>query len=109
MELDKEGITFIPRWEEAIPEQTLDKESNKVESEAESSSEENEKRDRTSSTPSTGSRELQLGASATNILSIDSVNLNDGECGESPLPMLPYAGIVMSPLKYEFVVHAVLC
>lgn len=47
--------------------------------EAESSSEEAETRDRTSSTPSTGSRELQLGASATNILSIDKVNLNDGK------------------------------
>lgn len=76
-ELKKEGITHIPRWEEPCPEQTLDKARNKLESEAESSSEETEKRDRTSSTPSTGSRELQLGASATNILSIDTVNISD--------------------------------
>ncbi|XP_045122663.1 SEC14-like protein 1 isoform X10 [Portunus trituberculatus] len=76
-ELKKEGVTHIPRWVEPQPEQTEDEENNKVESEVESSSEETEKRDRTSSTPSTGSRELQLGASATNILSMDAVTLND--------------------------------
>ncbi|KAK8401215.1 hypothetical protein O3P69_002767 [Scylla paramamosain] len=77
-ELKKEGVTHIPRWVEPQPEQTEDEENSKVESEVESSSEETEKRDRTSSTPSTGSRELQLGASATNILSMDAVTLNDG-------------------------------
>uniref|UniRef100_A0A0P4WF13 CRAL-TRIO domain-containing protein n=2 Tax=Scylla olivacea TaxID=85551 RepID=A0A0P4WF13_SCYOL len=76
-ELKKEGVTYIPRWVEPQPEQTEDEENSKVESEVESSSEETEKRDRTSSTPSTGSRELQLGASATNILSMDAVTLND--------------------------------
>ncbi|KAK8401214.1 hypothetical protein O3P69_002767 [Scylla paramamosain] len=76
-ELKKEGVTHIPRWVEPQPEQTEDEENSKVESEVESSSEETEKRDRTSSTPSTGSRELQLGASATNILSMDAVTLND--------------------------------
>lgn len=75
-QLSKEGITYIPRWEEPKPEKSLvAKERNKEE--GESSSEEAETRDRTSSTPSTGSRELQLGASATNILSIEKVNIND--------------------------------
>lgn len=75
-QLSKEGITNIPRWEEPKPEKSLvAKERNKEE--GESSSEEAETRDRTSSTPSTGSRELQLGASATNILSIEKVNIND--------------------------------
>lgn len=77
-QLSQEGITHIPRWEEPKPEKSLaPKETNKEE--GESSSEEAETRDRTSSTPSTGSRELQLGASATNILSIEKVNLNDGK------------------------------
>lgn len=105
MELKKEGITHIPRWEEPRPEQTLDKERNKTESEADSSSEETEKRDRTSSTPSTGSRELQLGASATNILSIDTVNLNDGKCLEFLLPLLLSTDTVIPPLKHESAVH----
>ena len=65
-----------------------------MESEVESSSEETEKRDRTSSTPSTGSRELQLGASATNILSMDAVTLNDGECGKAHLLLLLHTGIM---------------
>ncbi|XP_050735826.1 SEC14-like protein 1 isoform X3 [Eriocheir sinensis] len=79
-QLSKEGITYIPRWEEPKPEKSLvAKERNKEE--GESSSEEAETRDRTSSTPSTGSRELQLGASATNILSIEKVNINDGGGG----------------------------
>lgn len=100
-ELKKEGITHIPRWEEPCPEQTLDKARNKLESEAESSSEETEKRDRTSSTPSTGSRELQLGASATNILSIDTVNISDGKCLEVLLPMLLSTDTIIPSLKHE--------
>ncbi|XP_064094223.1 SEC14-like protein 1 isoform X4 [Macrobrachium nipponense] len=80
-ELRKEGITSVPRWQEpspkAIPEVCVTKESKKLENEAESSSEEIEIRDRTSSTPSTGSTELQLGASATHLPNIDKLNLND--------------------------------
>ncbi|XP_066944134.1 SEC14-like protein 1 isoform X6 [Macrobrachium rosenbergii] len=80
-ELRKEGITSVPRWQEptpkAIPEVCVTKESKKLENEAESSSEETEIRDRTSSTPSTGSTELQLGASATHLPNIDKLNLSD--------------------------------
>lgn len=86
-QLSKEGITHIPRWEEPKPEKSIvAKERNKEE--GESSSEEAETRDRTSSTPSTGSRELQLGASATNILSIEKVNINDGKLLLWPLVCL---------------------
>ncbi|XP_071547892.1 SEC14-like protein 1 isoform X2 [Panulirus ornatus] len=80
-ELRKEDITFVPRWEEpspkAIPEVRVTIENKKLESEAESSSEETERRDRTNSSQSAASRELQLGASATNIPNMDKVNLNE--------------------------------
>ncbi|KAK8731825.1 hypothetical protein OTU49_007284 [Cherax quadricarinatus] len=81
-ELFKDGIAYIPRWKEpshkALPEVCITKDGKTGESEAESSSEETEIRDRTSSsTPSTGSTELHLGASATNLPSIDKVNLNE--------------------------------
>ncbi|XP_042218419.1 SEC14-like protein 1 isoform X2 [Homarus americanus] len=80
-ELRKDGVTYVPRWEEptqkALPEVCVINESKKLESEAESSSEETERRDRTSSTPSTGSTELHLGASATHLPSMDKVNLNE--------------------------------
>lgn len=73
----------MPRWEEpspkALPDVCDNKESKKLESEVESSSEETERRDRTSSSQSAGSRELQLGASAANIPNMDKVNLNEGK------------------------------
>ncbi|XP_069953802.1 SEC14-like protein 1 isoform X2 [Cherax quadricarinatus] len=83
-ELFKDGIAYIPRWKEpshkALPEVCITKDGKTGESEAESSSEETEIRDRTSSsTPSTGSTELHLGASATNLPSIDKVNLNEDD------------------------------
>lgn len=80
-ELRKEGVTFVPRWEEpspkALPEACIVKESKKCESD-ESSSDDSERRDRTSSTQSGASRELKLGASATNLPNIEKVNLNEG-------------------------------
>nr|XP_045585059.1 SEC14-like protein 1 isoform X3 [Procambarus clarkii] len=82
-ELRKDGITHLPRWEEpsqkTVPEICITKDSKKLENESDSSSEEMEGRDRTSSTPSTGSRELQLGASATNLPIIDKINLHEGD------------------------------
>ncbi|XP_068205744.1 SEC14-like protein 1 isoform X4 [Palaemon carinicauda] len=80
-ELRKDGITSVPRWQEptpkATPEVCVAKDSKKIENEGESSSEEMDTRDRTSSTPSTGSTELQLGASATHLPNMDKLNLND--------------------------------
>lgn len=81
--LRKENITEVPRWVEPTTKATAeicdDTEVKKEEesSEAESSSEESELRERTSSTPSTGSTELHLGASAANIPNIEKINLNE--------------------------------
>lgn len=81
--LRKENITDVPRWVEPTTKATAeicDAEEVKKEeesSEAESSSEESELRERTSSTPSTGSTELHLGASAANIPNIEKINLNE--------------------------------
>ncbi|XP_063585325.1 SEC14-like protein 1 [Penaeus indicus] len=81
--LRKENITEVPRWVEPTTKATAeicDAEEVKKEeesSEAESSSEESELRERTSSTPSTGSTELHLGASAANIPNIEKINLNE--------------------------------
>nr|XP_027208573.1 SEC14-like protein 1 [Penaeus vannamei] len=81
--LRKENITEVPRWLEPTTKATAeicdDTEVKKEEesSEAESSSEESELRERTSSTPSTGSTELHLGASAANIPNIEKINLNE--------------------------------
>ncbi|XP_042862265.1 SEC14-like protein 1 isoform X2 [Penaeus japonicus] len=81
--LRKENITDVPRWVEpttkAMPEICGTEEVKKEgeSSEAESSSEESELRERTSSTPSTGSTELHLGASAANIPNMEKINLNE--------------------------------
>lgn len=87
--LRKENITEVPRWVEPTTKATAeicdDTEVKKEEesSEAESSSEESDLRERTSSTPSTGSTELHLGASAANIPNIEKINLNEGMCRKS--------------------------
>ncbi|KAK7085916.1 hypothetical protein SK128_015886, partial [Halocaridina rubra] len=81
-ELRKDGITFVPRWQEptpkSLPEISISKENKNLEdSETENDAKDAELRDRTSSTPSTGSAELLLGASASHLPNMDKLNIND--------------------------------